>query len=249
MIKEERRKKKHKKMLLRLFKGLLAAAAVAAVIIWNVFRVENVVVEGNQLYTAEQIQNMVLNDDYSWNSMYVYIKYQFKDVGEVPFVDDMTVTLQDPHTLLVSVYEKGILGKFYIEAIGQNAYFDKDGFVVETSSREIEDVPRITGVTCSEVTLYEQLSLEQQGILKKLLSLTQTLKKYDLLPEEIHYNENFEAVLTYENIRVYIGNSEFLSQKVARLAVILPQLDGLSGKLHLETWTADTTDIVFERDK
>ena len=27
----------------------------------------------------------------------------------------------------------------------------------------------------------------------------------------------------------------------------MPQLSGLSGILHLETWTPDTTDIVFDR--
>ena len=102
----------------------------------------------------------------------------------------MEVTLDDPHTVHVLVYEKGILGCFYIDAIGQYAYFDKDGFVVETSSDEIEDVPKITGVTCDEVVLYEKLPLDQPDVLNNLLSLTQILKKYDLLPQEIHYDSS-----------------------------------------------------------
>ena len=44
------------------------------------------------------------------------------------------ISLDDPHTLRISVTEKGILGSFYIDRLGQYAYFDKDGFVVETSS-------------------------------------------------------------------------------------------------------------------
>ena len=63
----------------------------------------------------------------------------------------------------VLVYEKGILGCFYIDAIGQYAYFDKDGFVVETSSDEIEDVPKITGVTCDGV--FTKLPLDQPDVL------------------------------------------------------------------------------------
>ena len=114
-------------------------------------------VEGNELYSSEQIEQLVLNDEYSWNSLYVLLKYRIRDTGKVPFVDTMEVTLDDPHTVHVLVYEKGILGCFYIDAIGQYAYFDKDGFVVETSSDEIEDVPKITGVTCDEVVLYEKL--------------------------------------------------------------------------------------------
>ena len=37
------------------------------------------------------------------------------------------------------------------------AYFDKDGFVVETSTRVIENVPKIDGISCEEVVLFEKL--------------------------------------------------------------------------------------------
>ena len=183
------------------------------------------------------------------NSLYVVVKHRFLSKGDVPFVDTMEVTLEDPHTLRVSVYEKGILGCFYIDTIGQYAYFDKDGFVVETSTEEIPEVPKITGITCEEVVLYEQLPLEEAGVLGNLLSLTQTLKKYDLLPQEIHYDKNLEPTLTYYDIKVVVGSDDYLTQKVVRMSAILPQLSGLIGTLHLETWTPDTTDIIFERQQ
>ena len=145
MIREQRKKKRRRKIGLTAALILLMLLAIAFLIVWKVFTVENVVVEGNELYSSEQIEQLVLNDEYSWNSLYVLLKYRIRDTGKVPFVDTMEVTLDDPHTVHVLVYEKGILGCFYIDAIGQYAYFDKDGFVVETSSDEIEDVPKITG--------------------------------------------------------------------------------------------------------
>ena len=98
------------------------------------------------------------------------------DIGEVPFVDTMEVSLDNPHTVHIKVYEKGMLGYLYINSIGQNAYFDKDGFVVETSTEVIDGVPKITGISCEEVVLYEKLQLENSDILRDLLNLTQTLK-------------------------------------------------------------------------
>ena len=190
---------------------------------------------------------MVLNDEYSWNSLYVDLKYRFVDIGEVPFVDTMEVSLDNPHTVHIKVYEKGMLGYLYINSIGQNAYFDKDGFVVETSTEVIDGVPKITGISCEEVVLYEKLQLENSDILRDLLNLTQTLKKYNLLPDEIQYDSNMEPVLYYGTIQVKIGSEDNLSQKVVRLSIILPQLDGLSGTLHLETWTPETTDIIWDR--
>ena len=247
MIREQRRRKKRRKIGLLVFLVLLLLIAIGTFIVTNVFTVEHVVVEGNELYSPEQIQNMVLNDEYSWNSLYVDLKYRFLDVGDVPFVDTMEISLDDPHTVRISVYEKGILGSFYIDTLGQYAYFDKDGFVVETSSDVIEGVPKITGISCDTVVLYEKLPLENEAILNRLLSLTQILKKYDLSPENIHYDSAENPVLIYGSIEVVVGSDDYLTQKIARLSAILPQLSGLSGTLHLDTWTPDTTDIVFDR--
>lgn len=247
MIKEERRRKKRRKIGLYILLILILLIAAGVFIVMNVFTVENVVVEGNELYSSTQIENMVLNDEYSWNSLYVDLKYRFVDIGEVPFVDTMEVSLDNPHTVHITVYEKGMLGYLYINSIGQNAYFDKDGFVVETSTEVIDGVPKITGISCEEVVLYEKLQLENSDILRDLLNLTQTLKKYNLLPDEIQYDSNMEPVLYYGTIQVKIGSEDNLSQKVVRLSIILPQLDGLSGTLHLETWTPETTDIIWDR--
>lgn len=247
MIKEERRRKKRRKIGLYILLILILLIAVGVFIVMNVFTVENVVVEGNELYSSTQIENMVLNDEYSWNSLYVDLKYRFMDIGEVPFVDTMEVSLDNPHTVHIKVYEKGMLGYLYINSVGQNAYFDKDGFVVETSTEVIDGVPKITGISCEEVVLYEKLQLENSDILRDLLNLTQTLKKYNLLPDEIQYDSNMEPVLYYGTIQVKIGSEDNLSQKVVRLSIILPQLDGLSGTLHLETWTPETTDIIWDR--
>lgn len=248
MIREQRKRKKRRKIGLIIFFTLLLLIAAAVLVVWKVFTVKTVLVEGNELYSSEQIEQLVLNDEYCWNSLYVDLKYRFLDIGDVPFVDAMEVSLEDPHTIKISVYEKGILGSFYIEEIGQNAYFDKDGFVVETSTDVIEGVPRITGIPCDQVVLYEKLPLEDDRVLRNLLSLTQTLKKYNLLPQEISYDANLRPTMSYDGIRVSVGSEEYLSQKVVRLSAILPQLAGLAGTLHLETWTPDTTDIVFDRD-
>ena len=40
---------------------------------------------------------------------------------------------------------KGVLGYVYIPSLGKNAYFDKDGFVVELSGQVIEGRSRLRG--------------------------------------------------------------------------------------------------------
>lgn len=72
MIREERRKKRRRKHILIGFLTTLLILALAALIVIKVFTVKNVEVEGNKLYSDEQIKEWVLNDDYS-GIHYMYI--------------------------------------------------------------------------------------------------------------------------------------------------------------------------------
>ena len=193
MIKEERRKKKKRKNILQVILGILIVLALAVLIIFTVFKVKNVEVEGNKLYDAKVIEKAVLNDEYSWNSLYVFLKYKFVNTSEVPFVDTMEISLKDPQTLHIKVYEKGIMGYLYLSSINKNVYFDKDGIVTELSDRVIEDTPQILGIDCKKVVQYEKLPIGSKR-LKQLLTLTQSLKRNDLIPDsDIRDGQSFHG--------------------------------------------------------
>lgn len=247
MIREERKKKRKRKRIAITFLVLLLLFGAAALIVVKVFTVQQVEVTGNQLYDSKQIETWVLNDEYSWNSLYVYLKYRFLDTEEVPFIDTMEVGIKVPHTITIEVYEKGLLGYLYMDSLGQNVYFDKDGFVVETSTDVIDGIPKITGLTCKQVVLYEKLDLENKKSLKTLLSVTQTLKKYSLVPQSIDYGDGGNLTLSYGAITVNLGTVDNLNEKVKRLEKIMPKLEGLTGTLHLEEWSEETTDITFKK--
>lgn len=245
MIKEERKKKKRVKKILIALLVFLLMLLIAAAIVIKVFVVKNVKVEGNILYDEQLIKETVLNDDYSWNSLYVLLKYTFVEAKDLPFIDTVEVKLNDPQTITIKVYEKGMMGYIYISAIGENAYFDKDGFVVEISSRVIENVPRIDGIACDEVVQYEQLPIDEQQ-LKQILTLTQSLKREDLEPDSINYSSEDELVLYYGDVAIRLGSIENLTQKVEHLSKILPNLSDKAGVLHMENWTEDSVNIIFE---
>ena len=75
MIREQRKRKKRRKIGLIIFLIFVLLIALAVLIVWKVFTVKEVKVEGNELYSSEQIEQLVLNDEYSWNSLYVVVKY------------------------------------------------------------------------------------------------------------------------------------------------------------------------------
>jgi cell division protein FtsQ len=248
MIKQERQKAKRRKSILVTLLFVAIIIAIVFLLILALFKVKEVEVEGNKLYDSEAIESVVLNDKYSWNSLYVFLKYKFVSTDDLPFVDTMEISLLSPNKLHITVYEKGMMGYLYISGINENAYFDKDGIVVETSPEVIEDTPQIKGIDCEEVVLYEKLKIDS-STLKKILTLTQSLKRNSLIPDSITYGVDNEPLLTYGDIKVQMGSLDLLTQKIERLAKIKPELDGLAGTLHLENWTEETTNIVFDQKK
>ncbi len=247
MIKERRRKRRKRRRILKAVLIVLIVLGLAALIVFKVFTVRNVEITGNELYSDKKIRDWVLNDEYSWNSLYVFFKYKLKETKELPFVDSMEVSLKSPHTLEIHVYEKGVLGYVYVPSLGKNAYFDKDGFVVELSTDVIEGTTKISGLSVKTAKLYEKLPIENQSILRTLLNVTQLLDKYELEPEMIYVTESGQVLLSYGKIQVNVGENEYLNEKIIRLQKIMPQIEGMEGTLHLETWTETTTDIYFEK--
>ncbi|MCR4947508.1 MAG: FtsQ-type POTRA domain-containing protein [Lachnospiraceae bacterium] len=230
--------------------GIVILAATVYILLMKVFTVRDVNVTGNELYSEEQIKNSVLNDDYSFSTLYVYFRYKFGFGSKTPFIDSVEVEMNGPHGLDITVHEKGILGYIYIDAVGQNAYFDKDGFVVEITSSSIDDVPKVGGLNVSSVVLYEMLEMENADELNDLLLLTSLLKKYGIHATQVEFDSAGKMSALSGKITINIGSADYLTEKIMRLSYILDsdELKGKKGVLHVENWTTETTDIIFDPD-
>lgn len=229
--------------------GIVILFAAAFLGIYFGCEIKEVNIVGNELHEDTVIKEVILNDQYSWNSVYVYAKYRFLKPAAIPFVDTMDISLDGPNKLTITVYEKNMIGYFYVESTGQYAYIDKDGVVEELSTREIEGIARIQGLQIDKVTLYEPLKTDNKSLFKKLLSLTQILQKYKLMPSTIKVDDNNGLVLSYGDITVNWGQATNLNDKAVRLEKIFPQLEGLKGTLHMEEWVNENSDITFEKTK
>lgn len=230
--------------VIKILCGILLSLTIMILVVLRVFVVKDVTIKGNKLYEPSVIEAVVFNDEYSWNSLYVFLKYRFMETETIAFVDTMEITLESPTSLCITVYEKGLVGYIHQEALGRNVYFDKDGVVAEISERLIPDISQIQGLECDEVVQYEKLSIKRIRI-RELLALTQALKRKNRVPEIIRYGGPEEPEIVYGTITVQMGDIRLLTQKVERLDKILPSLKGKTGVLHLENWTEDSKNIVF----
>lgn len=204
-------------------------------------------VEGNVHYTDEEILAMVMEGRYGNNSLFLSVKYRDKSISDVPFVEKMDVSVVDPHTIKVEVYEKALAG--YVEYLEHYMYFDKDGIVVESSTEKTPGIPLVTGLSFDHVVLYEPLPVENPEIFKSILSITQLVNKYNLSIDRIFFGSDDTLTLYFEEVRVALGEAEDLDEKLMKLQYMLPELSGKKGVLRMENYTEETKNISFEPDE
>lgn len=246
LIEEEHRAKSKTLTVLIIFFSFILLIALLFLGGWFLCEIEQVKVEGNELYEDELIAEQILNDEYSWNSLYVFFKYKFTETGTIPFIDKMKVSLQDRNTIVIQVYEKKLVGYTYITSTGQYAYIDKDGIVVERSTNIIEGVAYIEGLNVTEVNLYEKLQVEDDSVFTDLLDLTQELEKNNFMPEKITLGERENFELSYGDIVVNFGQAQHIHDKVVHMIEILKLAEGKVGILHMENWKNEKSPSPFE---
>lgn len=235
----------------RLIRGLIILALVLVIGIglmyfYQLFQVEEVIVEGNTHYTIDEIKEYVVNDWISQNSIFLSLKYRKKSITDVPFIERMDVSVIDKNTVKITVYEKALAG--YVEFLGNYMYFDKDGIVVESSPKFTPGIPQVTGLKFDHVILHKPLPVEKETIFQDILDMTQLLNKYEISADKIHFDSNYDMTLYFGDVRIDLGDKSNIDEKVMRLPYILPSLEGKSGILHLDDFSENNMDITFEED-
>lgn len=243
-----RQKKKRKWPIVLLVLFCISAMVLGAgYYVLSTYTIKNVYVEGNIHYTQEEIQEIVMEGPLGNNSLYLSLKYKKKGIENIPFVDVMDVSILSPDTIKITVYEKALAG--YVAYMDSYMYFDKDGYVVESSKIKTDGVPQITGLQFDSCTLGQKLPVEQEGIFTSIMDLTKLLSKYELSPDRIYYRDYTEITLYFADVRVALGAGNNLEEKLMVLPTFLQGLEGKKGVLRMENYNRDTRTTVFETDE
>lgn len=266
------KKRMDKKTLYITIGSVVGVLLISVFIFFMSFRVTEVEVVGNTRYTDKEVEKMALTGPFSFNSLLVVWQNGHQEVTDIPFIESFELERINRHKIRIHVKEKQPVG--YVEADGQKLYFDKDGLVVETSvdsdsdaevvkpvqgesSQEedkteyhaaVTDVPLIEGLEFSSAVVGEKLQVENDEIFNTIMGITRMVDKFEVIPDKVVFDEEYNATLYYGNVRVLLGQDTLLEEKIARVAAILPKLTAESGELHLEDFEAGTTQIIFSRD-
>ena len=110
------------------------------------------------------------------------------------------------------------------------------------------DVTRIIGLTDKKLTVGKAVPVSDNSVFSTIQALSRLISKFDIRPDKITFDNDQNITLYYNDgkVKILLGKDTLLEDKMSKAAAILPQLSGMEGTLHLETYTEDTVNIIFD---
>lgn len=232
-----------------LILALIAGLMYGGFYFINHYRIDEdkIYVDGNSHYTDDEIKAIVMDGFLGNNSRYIAMKYKNKKITNIPFVDAISVTVLSNDSVRISVYEKALAG--YVKYLDNYIYFDKDGYVVESSNILTPGIPQVTGITFDSVEVGKKLGTGDTDIFDKTLELTKLMEKYSLVVDRIYFHDGGKITLYFGNVRVSLGDDmTHLEDKIMNLGQFLDKLEGVSGVLDMEEYDEDKGIYIFTKD-
>lgn len=249
---EELRQIRRRRMIRTL--QIAAVLLILFVALAASLRIHSVTIEGNDRYTDEELEALLFPDDWSRNPLVFLLRERAGKSREIPFVEKYTVIMTGIRSVKIIVYEKDIIG--CVNKMGSYLYFDQDGYVVESSSEKMEDVPEVSGLATDYIVLGDRLPVEDESIFQEVLNVTQYLQSAEIVWEEeertlvslldvIRVDDEGNVTCVFGEISVYLGSYEDMEEKLLEMTSILPELNGRSGTLYLDTYEANAENPAY----
>lgn len=230
----------------RLLIGIGLIGITVLIIIFG-FRIEEVIVEGTEVYSKEEIIQSVFSRDYSDNELIFWIYRKLYGIHKLPFVEDIEVIYNDRNTVTLHVYDKAVSG--CIKYMGQYVYFDEEGIVLQSLSEKKEGVPMVTGIQFGKFTVGKPFSVEDDSLFSTIMNLSSLIGHYHIDVSKIHVGEG-QMVLYSGNIKVFLRNKSRYDDEISVLSSILEtaQRENLSGTIDMRAFEKGNT-VSLQQEK
>lgn len=197
---------------------------------------------GNDYYEKEKLIELILPGPLDRNTLYLQ-KYFDPEKLEIPFIEDIELTVINPHTVSIRVYEKAFSG--CVKYLGSYMYFDKDGVVIDTKDYLREGVPLIVGLSFDSIRLSEPLPTARKDVFTTIIELTRAMNKYEMVADRISFDDNLDISLGYGKVDVFIKNITDIDKKLLYAQEIIPTLMGQKGTLDMQHLKDESDRIIF----
>ena len=200
-----------------------------------VFKITDIKVKGNEKISTNEIISLSMIEK-GTNLFKVSKRDTIQKIKQNAYIENVTISKKMLGTIEIKIQERKVA--FMLEYKGSYAYIDKNGYVLEIKSEEIEGAPKIKGYKTPEENIMEgnrlQEDLDNIKVVLKILDVAENyeIKKY-ISSIDIADSSNYILYLKSENKTVYLGDTANIDIKMLYLQSILEKEKDKSGTLHL----------------
>lgn len=241
LIKNTKKRKLHKTIFWLCILCILGLGIFCAAVGFSVERIE---VSGNQTYTDGEIIRKVKEKDYVGNTLIMMAQNRIFGQKYLPFIEEITMSFGDTHTLQIHVKEKLRSGVF--EYMDKNVYFDSEGIAQESRGYRFAGVPVVTGVPFHEIVLGKQIPVDG-SYFNTILAITEKISTYGLNISEVHFENENDITLLSGKFEIYLGTSAYLDGKMSRIVETLEAVsrEHKKGVIDMHLYTDEKNIIIF----
>lgn len=229
------------KMLIR-FSAVCCIIATLLLIFVNVYRLEEITVEGLTYYTEEEFVSKIAGEAAKKNTLLFRLQNLHDGELVIPYIEAYDITMKDNNTIHIQVYEKILVG--CVKVMGQYLYFDKDGLVTESSVEWLSEVPLVKGLEFDRIVLHEKLNIQKDELYDVILNLTKAIREYNIPAETIIFNSRGEAELEVGTLTVELGKRNAYDLPIQKLADIYPTVSDRKLTIDLSGFDGGDDDII-----
>lgn len=247
MDEHKKKDKVHKISIKKILLGILACLILAVLIIAGTCKTKKIKIDGLSYYTEAEVRKAVAENGYINNSVAYYLKCKIAQPTLLPFIDSIHVNINAADSITIHVKEKKRAG--CLQYNGKYVYFDKNGYALESYEKKYDDVPLVTGLKYDKLEMQEKIDVKDKKVFSYLLELTTAIDKYKLPIDQIHIQDNGNALLISGKITVDLYDKKDLDVKIPELSGMLKKVKGKSGTIDMRYFSEDHKIAIFQPKK
>lgn len=246
------RKKKTKKNALvsELILIFLILIAIGLLVTSKAFYIQEIVVEGNNTISAEQIIG-ISEIQKNTNLFTVAKKKSENQIKQIPYIEDVKIKKVLPNQIKLIVEERTV--EYVLQLANSYVYINRQGFVLEISNDKPE-VPMILGFitdlsNIKENDRLEKSDLQKMNVVIKIMETAKANQIENLITKiDISDEKDYMVYFDTEGKIAYLGNGNELNTRFLYIKKLLEIRKGESGEIFVDG-DLNSEDVYFRKQE
>lgn len=205
---------------------------VMLILIFTV-KIEKINIINNSNYNDSELVNQIFGSKNNINSLSFFLREKIFPHRDINYVEKYEINWKSPIEVDLIVYIKPVIG--YIKFMSNYFYFDKDGYVCDSSNEKKTGIAEFTGLKIDNITLNQKLKIRDKSYMDSILNISDNMSIYDNLPVDlVNYVSINDIRLKIYEIEVRLGDNGYMETKFSVLSDMIDKIKDKKGILFLE---------------